>query len=82
MQCQKCKSTDVKVEMVTETTLKKKRKGIFYWLFGWIFDLLLWFFLTLPRLIYAIFKPKSYKLKLITKKVAVCQNCGHSWDVK
>lgn len=85
MECKKCSSTDIKIEMITETKIKKKGKGFLWWIYflsiGWIVELLLWVFLTLPKLIYALFKRDKFKVKTKTKKIAVCQNCGHSWKV-
>ena len=81
MTCPKCGSDKVNIQMVTETKIKKKRRGIIYWLcFGWLFEMILWMFLTLPMLIVAIFKPKKYKTKTIHKSMAICQSCGHSWE--
>lgn len=78
MECKKCGSKNVNVQAVTVT--KKKGKGIFYWLFfGWALDIMLWVFLTLPRLIFAIFRPR--KTKSVVKSVAVCQQCGNQWNI-
>ena len=60
---------------------EKRKKGLLYWLFiGWWWEPLLWIFLTIPKLIFAIFGRKT---KVVTKtyKMAVCQNCGHSWKI-
>lgn len=82
MICPKCKSENVKIEMVTEQKFKEKKKGLLYWLvIGWWLEPLLWLFLTVPKLIYELFKPKKYKVKSKIKKFAICQNCGHSWNV-
>ena len=82
MVCPNCGSDQVKIEIVQETTMKQKRKGWLYWLFiGWWWDTFLWLFLTVPKLIIEIFKPKKYKMKTKTTKMAVCQACGHSWEV-
>ncbi len=76
MQCPKCGSNNVNVQAVS--IVKNKHHGVIYWLcFGWFIDLMLWIFLTLPRLIVAIFKPKGVKTKV--KSFAVCQNCGYKW---
>jgi hypothetical protein len=76
--CKKCKSSNVNVQAVTE--IKKKRKGVLYWLFiGWWLEMIMWVFLTLPWLIIKIFKPKEYKNKITS--MAVCQDCGYSWRV-
>jgi predicted nucleic-acid-binding Zn-ribbon protein len=79
MTCPKCGSENINVQMVSE--VKAKKSGLIYWLCClWVVDLLLWAFLTLPRLIVQIFKPKKYKSK--TYSEAVCQNCGHHWKAK
>jgi len=86
MLCPNCNSSNIKVEMVTETTIRRKRKGVIWWVYfitiGWIVEVFLWLFLTLPRLIFALFKPKKYKVNTKSKKIAICQNCGHSWKIK
>lgn len=80
MVCPKCGSDKVNVQMVTSTELKEKKRGILYWiLVGWWLQPILWLFLTLPMLIITIFKPRKYKTKTHTKKMAVCNSCGKSW---
>jgi len=82
MQCPKCQSTNVSIQLITETNFKTKKKTLLYWLtIGWIVEPLLWVFLTLPKLIYELFKPRRFKVKSKTEKIAVCQNCGHTWRV-
>ena len=78
----KCESENVKVQIVSESQLKTKHHGILYWLLiGWWWKPLLWFFLTVPRLLIAIFVPKNQKLVTKEKNMAVCQNCGYSWNI-
>jgi len=80
MTCKKCGSNNVNVQMISEISRKKRKRGILYWLLGgWIAEIFLWLFLTLPMIIIKIFKPKKYESK-ITKQ-AVCQSCGHSWQI-
>ena len=82
MKCSKCGSENVTVQVVTETQLKVKRHGIIWWCcIGWWWVPFKWLFLTLPALIVKIFAPKKYKTKTIIKKIAVCNNCGNSWNV-
>ena len=82
MTCPNCNSENVTTQIVTETKMKKKHHGIVYWLFfGWLIDLLLWFFLTIPRLIVAIFRPKRNKIVTKSKTMAVCQSCGNTWAI-
>ena len=79
MKCPKCGSGNVNVQAVT--IVKNKRHGLFYWLcFGWLFDLLLWLFLFLPRLLFQLCK--KTKIMSSTHSEAVCQNCGHRWRVR
>ncbi len=80
MKCKKCGSENVNVQVVTETKLKTKHHGIIYWLLiGWWLKPILWFFLTIPMLIIAIFRPKKQKLKQKQKSMSVCQSCGYKW---
>lgn len=82
MKCPKCGSENVKVEIVTEQKFKQKKKTLLYWVtIGWLIEPLLWFFLTVPKLIYELFKPNRYKIKTKTQKMAVCQDCGKTWKV-
>ena len=78
MKCKKCGSENVNVQAIG--VVKNKHHGLAYWLcFGWLVDLMLWLFLTIPRLIVAIFKPKKVKTKI--KSYAVCQECGYKWKI-
>ena len=82
MICPKCGSENVTVQIITESELKKKRHSILYWIcIGWWLQPIMWLFLTLPTLIIHIFKPKSYKITTHSKKMAVCNNCGKSWEI-
>ena len=83
MTCPKCQSENVIVDVKSETNLKQKHHSIVYWIFiGWWLQPFLWFFMTLPMLIISIFKPKSYKTTTTHRKMAICQSCGHSWEIK
>lgn len=78
MQCPKCGSANVSIQAVT--TVKNKKHGIMYYIcFIWLFDLLIWIFLFLPRLIIQMLKKNKVVSK--TRSVAVCQNCGNRWNV-
>lgn len=82
MKCPKCGSENVSVQVVTETELKEKKHGVIWWVcVGWWWIPIKWLVFTLPALIIAIFKPKKYKTKTHTKKMAVRNNCGKSWNV-
>lgn len=81
MTCPKCGSENVSVQMVTEVK-EKRKKGVLYWLLvGWWWEPLAWLFLTLPKLIIALFGRKK-KVVSKTRKMAVCQSCGHTWEIK
>ena len=78
MNCKKCGSNNITMQSVSEQS--KKGRGCAYWLFiGWWLEMILWIFLTLPRLLIALFMPKRTKTKNYT--MAICQNCGRSWRV-
>lgn len=82
MVCPKCNSNNVNVQMVSESKLKKRHRGLAYWLLlGWLIDLCLWIFLTIPRLLIAMFGGKRNKIVTKHKSIAVCQNCGHNWNI-
>ena len=78
--CPKCGSNNVNIQAVSIT--KNKGKGVGWWIYflciGWFIELMLWFFLTIPRLIMAMIG-KNKKVKTVVKSVAVCQNCGNQF---
>ncbi len=78
MSCPRCGSRNTNVQAVSIT--KTKHHGLIYWLFfGWLIDLMLWFFLFVPRLLVALFRSRRITTKV--KSYAVCQSCGHHWRV-
>lgn len=82
MNCPKCGSANVNVQMVSESKLKNKHKGLIYWLIiGWWLEPLLWIFLTVPMILCSLFGHKKQKLVTKHKSVAVCQDCGNSWNI-
>ena len=83
MVCPKCGNSNVSVQMVTETQLKNKHHGIFWWLLiGWWWIPIKWLFFTIPALIVKIFAPRRKKVVTTHKKMCICQSCGHSWETK
>lgn len=81
MQCPKCHSNEVHTQVVSETITKKKHSPL-YWIFvGWWWEPIMWIFLTIPMLIYKLFRPKKYKTKTLHKTMATCQECGNTWTV-
>ena len=82
MKCPKCGSENTSVQITNEVHLKDKHHGIFWWLcIGWWWVPFKWLFLTLPALIFAIFRRKKQKAVNKQVKTAVCQECGHSWKI-
>lgn len=83
MVCPKCNSQNINTQIVTDVTMKNKHHGLIYWLcLGWLLDLFLWLFLTVPKLIFVIFGHKKQKIVTKNYTMAVCQNCGNSWKIK
>ena len=63
MTCTKCGSSNVNVQMVSESQLKNKHHSILYWLFiGWWWIPLLWICLTMPMIFVKLFGHKKQKL--------------------
>ena len=82
MYCSKCSSNNVTIQVVNEQKLVTKHHGIIWWLcIGWWWIFVKWLFLTIPALIFSIFVGNRKKIKSIQKKVAVCQNGGHTWSI-
>lgn len=82
MKCPNCGSENVNIQMVTDTEIKNKHHSVIWWIFvGWWWIPFKWLFLTLPALIVKIFAPKRQKVKQTHRKVCICQNCGHSWEI-
>lgn len=82
MTCNKCGSSNVNVQMVTDSKLKTKHHGIIYWIcIGWWLKTLLWIFLTLPMLLGTLFGHKKQKIVTKHSSMAVCQDCGNSWKI-
>lgn len=82
MKCPKCGSENTKVELINKVKVKRK-KNWFYWIcFIWVYDLFLWVFFFLPRLILQLFKGKSYTTKNKTEKHLICNNCGYTGKIK
>ena len=82
MMCPKCHSNNINVQVVTSTKIKNKHHSIWYWIFiGWWLEILLWLFLTIPRLLVALFGHKKQKVIQKNYSIAVCQNCGNQWKI-
>ncbi len=82
MVCKKCGSNNVNIQVVNEQKLVTKHHGILWWIcIGWWWIPVKWIFLTIPALLFAIFVGRRKQIKNIQKKVAVCQNCGNTWNI-
>ena len=81
IKCPKCGNNNVVVQVISETKSEKQKHCFWWWLLiGWWLELVLWLFLTVPRLLIALFVPKKQKIITTHKSVAVCQNCGNTFD--
>lgn len=82
MICKRCGSSNVTVQAINTTQLKNAHHGCLWWCcIGWWWIPVKWIFLTVPALLAKIFVPKKQKAVNKTKRIAVCQNCGHSWEL-
>ena len=80
MNCPKCGSENVSIQVVNEAHLVTKHHGCLWWIFvGWWWIFFKWIFLTIPALLAAIFVGKRKKIKNVQKQVHVCQSCGNTW---
>ena len=93
MACPRCGSHNTSIQFVqTGATTKSKfntrykGRGCLYWIyficFGWMIELIKWCcFFWVPLLVKSVSKGNS-KTKFSNQKMAVCNNCGHSWKVR
>ena len=82
MNCPKCGSNNVNIQVINEVKLVTKHHGIIWWIFvSWWWIPIKWLVLTVPALFATIFIGKRKKAKNIRKKLYVCQNCGNTWKV-
>ena len=89
MFCPHCGSDNVNVQLVTEQTLvKKKHSAVFWVLIGWwwcpFWFMVKWLFLTPIAFVCALFHigGKKRQIKNVHKSMAVCNSCGHAWEIK
>jgi len=89
MRCKRCGSEHVSVQYVqtgsktkSKSTTRHKKRGCLYWLCClWAIDLLIWCF--------TFWSPSRRKSKtkgtskttISNQKMAVCNDCGHSWRI-
>ncbi|MBQ4424984.1 MAG: hypothetical protein II882_04535 [Lachnospiraceae bacterium] len=82
MQCPRCRSMNVNVQIVSDVRLVNKHHGIFWWIFvGWWWVPVKWIIFTVPALLAKIFIPKRQKIKQTNRRVCICQNCGYQWNL-
>ena len=78
----------------TKSKYKEKGHGCLWWIligsWWWIFDMLLWIFAFIPRLLLRIGRRKRYTGRSTSRTVTsnkveyatilVCKSCGHRWE--
>ena len=77
--CPRCKSNHVSVQAVTTVKSSKRHRWPYWVFFIWLFEMLVWIFLFIPRLIIQAVKPARVSSR--THSEAVCQSCGKRWKV-
>ncbi len=87
--CPCCHSQNIHVQMINEQRIVKKKHGLIYWLcFGWVISIIVWiikwFVFTVPAIIFKLFGIGGKKKQIVNeyKTFAVCQECGHSWQIE
>ena len=82
MLCPLCKSRDISVQVIADTHTKSRSAlwWLYFLLIGWVIEVLMWLFVTLPMLLIRIFHQRPVETTI--QKVAVCQHCGHQWKLK
>lgn len=77
--CPKCHKKDVIIQEKTKIITKKEHRSIIMWiLFWWWFEIIMWVFFTIPRLLIALFVPSKQTITSKNYKEYVCQNCGYN----
>ena len=78
--CPMCGSNNVSIQMISESRMAKKGRGLLYWLFiGWWLEIWLWTCFFFIRFLIWIFGSKRQKIVNDRSVVKVCQNCGKTW---
>ena len=82
--CPNCGSQKMSIQVVNEAQLKNAHHGILWWIcIGLWWVAFKWLVLTLPALIFKIFGiGKRKKIVNKQKKIAVCQQCGNTIEIK
>jgi hypothetical protein len=79
MKCPKCQSEHCHAQIVTQTKLKTKHNWVYWLIIGWWLEPCLWLFLTIPKLLVAIFSHKKQKVVQKNINMFICDDCGYSW---
>lgn len=83
MKCPRCRSRDVRVELVRERRLT--RHSLAWWLligwWIWPFKLLFLPVIWSQEAEQKGKRPPPRRDEMVTRSVAVCQHCGHHWRV-
>lgn len=81
MNCPKCGSENIQVQVVNEVHLKNKHHGCLWWLIIGIWWLpIKWLVFTIPALIFKIFGHGKQRAVNRNKSVCICQDCGYTWN--
>lgn len=95
--CPKCGSTNLTYQIIDTGTVgvstnrvviqqAKEKKGCLYWaIIGWWWRPIRWIFYDFWVNLFGRKHRGGLNVhanKIRHKKVAICQNCGHSWNVK
>lgn len=80
MNCPKCGSENVRVDVVNEVYLKDAHHGCLWWLIiGCWWVPVKWLFFTVPAILFKIFGHKKQKTVNKQKTICICQSCGHKF---
>jgi hypothetical protein len=80
--CPKCQSDNISIQAIP--IFGTKNRSFFWWIYfiliGWVVELLMWFFLTIPMFLIRISHRKG--IKTTVRSMGICQNCGNVWEIK
>lgn len=80
MKCKKCGSENISIMASTTEKAKGQHSTIYWLLIGWWLHLLMWLFATPLMFVWRLIRPNR-KTKTVMHTMAVCQECGYSWEV-
>lgn len=79
MMCPKCQSENVSIQIVTE--IENKHHSVLWWVFvGWWWVPFKW--LCFFWIAFWVKLLGHGRQKTVTKRMAVCQGCGYSWEAR